>query len=117
MISLRLPGSTINMIINNPTVIHPLLSPSAGNGTLSGISSDTAQSILAGYTHGFRTVFVLNASLATLCVFVAYVMIKHKELIRADEGEMRRRALESLRERERTGKGGMQTEMKDNGKE
>ena len=121
MVSLRLPGSTIDMIIDNPTVIHPLLSPSPPSGTLSGISSDTAQSILVGYTHGFRAVFILNASLAALCVFVAYVMIKHKELIRADEAEMRRRALESLQEKERTSRSGhdMRAEMKDlgNGKE
>ncbi|KAL5536247.1 hypothetical protein ACEPAF_68 [Sanghuangporus sanghuang] len=116
MTSLKLPESTINTIINDPTILHPLLlSSSSNNSNLSGISSGTAQFVLAGYTHGFRIVFVLNASLAALCVFVAAIMIKHKELIRADEVEMRKRALESLRGREKVEKNGhdMQKGMKD----
>ncbi|KAL5510892.1 hypothetical protein ACEPAG_4649 [Sanghuangporus baumii] len=114
MTSLRLPESTINMIIDDPTILHPLLS-SSNNDTFSGISSGTAQSILVGYTHGFRAVFVLNASLAAFSVFVSAIMIKHKELIRGDESEMRKRALEDLQAREKAEKDGhgAQKGMKD----
>ncbi|KAA1475284.1 MFS general substrate transporter [Dentipellis sp. KUC8613] len=100
MVSLGLASSTIDSIISDPTSLHPLLTP--GNSTLSdSVSPATAHAILAGYTSGYRIVFVLNASLAAMCVVVAAVMIHHKELTRADDAEMRRRARERLAQDEK----------------
>lgn len=94
MVSLGFANALIDDIIDDPTSLHPLLSSSDTNtsSSLTSIDAMTAAQILSGYTHGVRSVFVLNAALAALCVFVAYVMIHHKELIRADEAEMRRSA-------------------------
>lgn len=93
MVSLGLPTTTVNNIIDDPTVLHPLLSPNATTSPPSPINPSTAIAVLSAYTHGVHTVFTLNAALAAVCVIVAAAMIRHKELIRADEAEMRRRAL------------------------
>lgn len=107
MTSLGLPAATIDQIIDDPTVLPTLSNPNQTNSSSSTssdadanaihVSASTARSILDGYTHGTHAVFILNAALATLCVFVSAAMIKHKELVRADEAEMRRRAREQLR--------------------
>lgn len=107
MTSLGLPAATIDEIIDDPTVLPTLSNPNQTNSSTSSssdtdanaihVSASTARSILDGYTHGTHAVFILNAALATLCVFVSAAMIKHKELVRADEAEMRRRAREQLR--------------------
>lgn len=59
-----------------------------------GISSETAAEILAGYNHGFRTVFILNASLAAFATVVSIFMIKHKSLKRGDEDQLKKEALD-----------------------
>ena len=94
MVSLGVSSSQISAVIDDPTALYPLLSPNASSTSspFANISPSTASQILSGYTHGVRSVFLLNACLAALCVLVAYVMIHHKELIRADEVEMRKRA-------------------------
>lgn len=90
MSSLGLPTSAINNIIDDPTILHPLLSSNAPSAF---VNPSTASTILGAYTTGVHTVFILNAALAAVCVFVAAMMIRHKELTRGDEAEMRRRAL------------------------
>lgn len=97
MVTLGIPSSQINEIIDDPTVLHPLLSSSnvtvaSSSSSILNIDSAQASQILSGYTHGVRSVFILNAALSAVCVLVAYVMIHHKELIRADEAEMRKLA-------------------------
>jgi hypothetical protein len=58
-----------------------------------GISVSAASFILShGYTRGFRSVFLLNASLASVAVVVSIFMIRHKELIRGDEEELKAEA-------------------------
>ena len=75
----------MSTIIDNPS---SLASPS----TL-GIPSSTAGVILEnGYTKGFRTVFVLNASLAAVATIASVTMIKHKDLTRGDEEQLKRQA-------------------------
>ena len=107
MTALSLPEDTIDEIIDDPTILPSLVSPSSTSSTDSSntnsnssaaitIPPQTALSVLAGYTHGVQSVFVLNAALAALCVAVSAGMIRHKELVRADEAEMRRRAREEL---------------------
>lgn len=87
MDNLALPSALMNTIINNPS---SLASPS----TL-GIPSSTASVILEnGYTKGFRTVFILNASLAAVATIASVTMIKHKDLTRGDEDQLKRQAVE-----------------------
>ena len=88
MQKLALPSALMNTIINNPA---SLASPS----TL-GIPSSTASVILKnGYTKGFRTVFILNASLAAVATIASVTMIKHKDLTRGDEEQFKRQGDES----------------------
>ncbi|KAI5120822.1 hypothetical protein M0805_003218 [Coniferiporia weirii] len=93
MTSLGLPSSTINSIIDDPTTLHPFLTGTSNSNFV--VSPEIAANILSGYTSGFRIVFILNAALAALCVFVAAIMIRHKELVRADDTEMRKYAKEA----------------------
>ncbi|KAF8959374.1 major facilitator superfamily domain-containing protein [Flammula alnicola] len=85
MHDLSLSSFIISSIINDPS---QLASPSALN-----ISATTASTILnKGYTSGFRTVFILNAALNAVATIASIVMIKHKELTRGDEEELRQEA-------------------------
>lgn len=95
MTSLGLQSTIINSVIDDPTILHGLLLPipSSQIQNTTSINLSTAQTILNAYTTGVHTVFTLNATLAALGVFVSALMIRHKELRRADEEEMRRRAL------------------------
>ncbi|KAH8110380.1 MFS general substrate transporter [Phellopilus nigrolimitatus] len=97
MTSIGLSSSTINTIIDDPTALHPFLTSSTTENSTStfSITPNTAKLILRGYTTGFRDVFVLNAALTALSVVVSISMIHHKELIRSDEEEMRRRGREA----------------------
>ena len=82
MHKLALPPALMNHIINNPS---SLASPS-----VLGIPSSTATIILDnGYTTGFRTVFILNASLAAIATIASIGMIKHKNLTRGDEEQLK----------------------------
>lgn len=94
MNQLHLPQSTIDGIVDNPTVI-PRLSNSSSSPF--NVSPEVASSILDGYTKGLHTVFYVNAALSAFCVFVTIFMIKHKELIRPDEAEMKRKAEEAYK--------------------
>ena len=82
MRQLALPFALMNTIINNPS---SLASPS----TL-GIPPSTATIILEnGYTKGFRNLFILNASLAAIATIASITMIKHKNLTRGDEEQLK----------------------------
>lgn len=96
MNQLDLPQSTIDGIVDNPTDIPKLFNSSSSPFT---VSPQIASSILNGYTKGFHTVFYLNAALSVMCVIVTIFMIKHKELVRPDEMEMKRKAEEAYRNR------------------
>lgn len=72
----------ITSIVDDP---GQLFSPS----TLGISSSDATYILNAGYTKGFRTVFILNAILTALATIASVVLIKHKELNRGDEGQLR----------------------------
>jgi len=89
MHQLSLPSSISNKIVDDPTILASRLSSnfnSTSNPLASlGISDSEADAILAGYTTGFRNVFLLNASLAAFATICSIVMIKHKNLTRDDE--------------------------------
>ena len=91
MKSLSLPEPVISQIIDDPSILNSLFNPTNLTSIPAGtsISQGDAQYILVyGYNKGFRDIFVLNASLAAFAAIVSVLLIKHKELIRADEAEM-----------------------------
>ena len=93
MTALQLPSSTIDSIIDDPTILGARVSNSSSTAFQSlGISSAAANRILDGYESGFRTVFIMNASLAAIATIVSIVMIHHKELTRPDEERLRAEA-------------------------
>jgi len=92
MTSLSLPSEIISKIVDDPALLSSVSSPSSPLASM-GISSSTASNILLhGYTRGFRWVFLLNASLASLAVVVSVFMIKHKELTRGDDEALKAEA-------------------------
>ena len=94
MNQLHLPQSTIDGIVNNPTIIHALID---GSSSQFDVSPGVAKSILGGYEKGFHTVFYVNAALSAFSVVVTILMIRHKELVRADEAERKRKAEEAYK--------------------
>jgi len=101
MTSLKVPTTLAGNIINDPTVIFSLVHPNPSANTTTAASPTgqasiaiaTAEKILDGYTSGVRAVFILNASLAAFCVLVSAMMIKHKELVRADDADLKKAAI------------------------
>jgi hypothetical protein len=110
MTELNLPSSTIKKIVDDPTLLGARLT-SVTNSTSDplsalGISPDAADHILAGYNSGFRAVFIMNATLAAIATVVSILMIKHKELTRGDEAQLRAQAeKEEKEESEKDGQG------------
>ncbi|KAJ3796828.1 MFS general substrate transporter [Lentinula aff. detonsa] len=99
MINLELPASTITTVIDNPS----LLTNSSSISTLDISVSQAANILSKGYTNGFRDVFLLNAAMSATATLVSAVMIKHKELLRGDEDQLRKEAAEALRKAKRKG--------------
>lgn len=78
MNALSLPEEIIKKVIDNPS---GLSNPASLN-----LSPDQAIEILSqGYTKGFRSVFILNASLSAVATVTSVLLIKHKELTRDDD--------------------------------
>lgn len=96
MVALGLPASTIEAIVNNPTLLADrLYSPNSASSnplTALGITPALASRILGGYTHGFRIVFITNAALAACATLASIFMIQHKNLDRGDEQHLREKA-------------------------
>lgn len=67
-------------VIADPTI---LITPSVVPLSL----SQAAFALSNGYTHGYKTVFSLNAAIAAVAVIASYFMIHHKELIRVDDAK------------------------------
>lgn len=97
MEQLSLPTSTINKIVDDPTLLGNLIDGQDGispSDTLQslGISVQAAGRILKGYNNGFRAVFIMNATLAAVATIVSVLMIRHKELTRGDEAQLKAEA-------------------------
>ncbi|KAJ4471420.1 major facilitator superfamily domain-containing protein [Lentinula aciculospora] len=66
--------------------------------TQMGITQSQADNILTqGYNKGFKNMFILNASLATLVLVASVALTRHKELLRGDEKRLKMEAKEALR--------------------
>ncbi|KDQ56248.1 hypothetical protein JAAARDRAFT_132785 [Jaapia argillacea MUCL 33604] len=93
MTSLALSPSVIKAVVDDPTLLGSRMSPSSASKLASlGITTSAADHILSGYNHGFRVVFVLNATLAAIATIASVLMIRHKELTRGDEEDLRAQA-------------------------
>lgn len=99
MSTLGLPSSTISTIVDDPTILGARTSASSSTLTSLGLSPETAQTILGAYIRGFRTVFILNASLNAVATIAAVLLIKHTELTRGDEETLKKAALEQEEKR------------------
>ncbi|KAJ7449107.1 MFS general substrate transporter [Mycena galericulata] len=86
MQALAIPASDIAKVIDDPTLLH--------NPASIGLSEAIGTDILnRGYTKGFSSLFIMNASLTAFATLVSVVMIKHKELVRGDEEALRQQAI------------------------
>ncbi|TBU58506.1 MFS general substrate transporter [Dichomitus squalens] len=94
MTSLGLASSTISQIVDDPTILGARTSASESSLIDLGISADIAQRILDSYIKGFRTVFIMNASLNAVATMAAITMIRHIELTRGDEEMLKKKAIE-----------------------
>ncbi|KAL7277563.1 hypothetical protein ACG7TL_008486 [Trametes sanguinea] len=94
MTSIGLHSSTISTIVDDPTVLGARTA--ATDSTLGdlGISAEVADRILGAYIKGFRSVFLLNASLNAVATVAAIALIRHTDLNRGDEDELRKQAAE-----------------------
>lgn len=89
MTKISLPPSIISSIIDNTSQL-------AIPGTLNLTPSTVAYILEHGYNQGFKSVFILNASLTAVATIASFLMIKHKELTRGDEEELRRKAVREI---------------------
>ncbi|OJT01636.1 hypothetical protein TRAPUB_7894 [Trametes pubescens] len=94
MTSLGLPSSAISAILDDPTILGARTSASDASFASLGVSPAAAERILGAYVQGFRAVFILNASLNAVATLAAIVLIKHTELMRGDEDDLRKKAID-----------------------
>ncbi|CDO72623.1 hypothetical protein BN946_scf184985.g42 [Trametes cinnabarina] len=92
MKSIGLPLSTISAIVDDPTVLGARTAATDSTFADLGISAAVAEHILGAYVKGFRSVFILNASLNAVATVAAIALIRHTDLNRGDEDELRKRA-------------------------
>ena len=97
MSSLGLPPSTISTIVDDPTILGAHTSATDSSLSSLGIS----ERILGAYVKGFRSVFILNASLNAVATLAAIILIQHTELTRGDEETLRKQAAESAQASEK----------------
>ncbi|KAF7300254.1 MFS drug transporter [Mycena kentingensis (nom. inval.)] len=84
--SLSADAATIFRIIDDPALLR---SPAS-----IGLSPTVAQAALkGGFMKGFSALFIMDAALTALATIVSVIMIKHNELTRTDDEELRQKAL------------------------
>ncbi|RDX47549.1 MFS general substrate transporter [Lentinus brumalis] len=99
MTALSLPSSIIAKVVDDPTILGARTSASASSLADLGLSSAVADRILDAYIRGFRTVFMLNASLNAVATVAAILLIKHTDLTRGDEEVLKKKAAEEEAQR------------------
>lgn len=93
MNQLHLPSSVISDIVDDPTVVGSIIAEHTNDIAASLVlSPQQATHILRGYNDGFRAVFIMNATLAAFATIVSIVMIRHKNLERDDDADLRAQA-------------------------
>ena len=102
MIGLGMSSAAIKAIIDDPTVLGDRFSAASSSKLADlGITDSMAVTILDGYTKGFRIVFILNACLSALAAITSFLMIRHKELSRGDEDQLKAAAQASGSEKDK----------------
>lgn len=90
MVEISLPPNIIASIINDPSLLSHAFEIS--------LPSEQALHILEhGYEHGFKRFFIINASLGVLATIVSATIVKHKELDRDDDVQLKLEAKEGLK--------------------
>jgi hypothetical protein len=106
MTKLNLPSATIKRIVDDPTLLGVRRIGVMSNATNSlnslGISPSDADHILDGYNSGFRAVFIMNATLAAVATVVSILMIRHKNLSRDDDAQLRAQAGKTAKQEDQT---------------
>ncbi|KAJ3814942.1 MFS general substrate transporter [Lentinula aff. lateritia] len=93
MIEISLSPSTITTILNDPSVL--------ARASSIGLPDEQALHVLEhGYEAGFRTFFIINASLGVMATIVSATMVKHKELSRDDDEKLKSEAMAGLKKQE-----------------
>lgn len=83
MTSLRLDPSAVSAIVEDPSLLLTFINSPKSPTEQHGITPAMARYIIDhGYIKGFKFLFILNASLATLAAISSIVLIKHTELTR-----------------------------------
>ena len=86
MSNLDLSTQMINSIIDDPTVLAP------NSRTTESLGPVIREQVLGGYIKGFQTLFILNAAFSALATVAGVWLIKHHELIRPDEAQLKEEA-------------------------
>ncbi|GAW01212.1 MFS general substrate transporter [Lentinula edodes] len=93
MIEISLSPSTITTILNDPSVL--------ARASSIGLPDEQALHVLEhGYEAGFKTFFIINASLGVMATIVSATMVKHKELSRDDDEKLKNEAKAGLKKQE-----------------
>ncbi|KAJ4475264.1 major facilitator superfamily domain-containing protein [Lentinula edodes] len=93
MIEISLSPSTITTILNDPSILARAASI--------GLPDEQALHVLEhGYEAGFKTFFIINASLGVMATIVSATMVKHKELSRDDDEKLKNEAKAGLKKQE-----------------
>ncbi|KAJ7470927.1 major facilitator superfamily domain-containing protein [Mycena latifolia] len=94
-IGLAITGTIVNGILENYVSkldISPELRRSIVDNPVSarsGLSPDVLARVIAGYHAGFRTTFIILASLAGFAFFVALALMSHRDLHREDDAKLK----------------------------
>lgn len=90
MVEISLPSAIIASIINDPSLLSRAFEIS--------LPDEQALHVLEhGYERGFKKFFLINASLGVLATIVSATIIKHKELTREDDVQLKLEAKAGLK--------------------
>lgn len=108
VIGLTISGSIVNNVLSNHLTrfLGDSLSESARKAILNDpigakhtLDADTLAIVIGGYRAGFRTVFIVCASLTACAFFVTLFLMPHITLKRVDDEDLKKRAKEELKKR------------------
>jgi len=85
--NLNLSEQVIDSIINDPTILAP------NSNITQSLGLTIRAQVLTGYIKGFQTLFIVNAAFSAIATVAGVFLIKHHELTRPDEEQLREEAL------------------------
>ncbi|CUA75228.1 hypothetical protein RSOLAG22IIIB_11584 [Rhizoctonia solani] len=111
VVGLTISGSVINNVLSNHlvSVLGSSLSDEARKAILNDpisarhtLDADTLATVIDGYRLGFRTLFIVCASLTAFAFFVTLCLIPHISLKREDDKALKAQAKEELEKQKET---------------